>query len=97
MKLTKKQEYAITVALVGILVAYFIYQVAFATNESSYRKGFNEAKTDWNCLATSGDCDYPYFNSGDVCYPKNIDNMTACNDGYIAGFVNWCGNSQAAI
>jgi hypothetical protein len=84
------------------LIIWFGYQVAFGTNESSYRMGFTQAATDWGCLGTPSDkpgedCGYGYFNpTDDVCYASNphVDNVTACDDGYIAGYVHWCSSDQ---
>jgi hypothetical protein len=89
----------------SVVIGLVLCQVAYATNESSYKKGFNEAATDWSCLAhpptqPGADCGYIEFDPGDICYSNNtrdhIDNVTACDDGYIMGFVHWCSSDQNA-
>jgi hypothetical protein len=41
MKLTKKQEHAITIAGIGILAAIFFYQIAYGANDKAYMAGYN--------------------------------------------------------
>ena len=78
--------------------------IAHATNESSYKTGYNGAFDIFRCLATptvSNECDGQgyTFNQYDVCTTSNfrpVSNMTACADGYADGFARWCASDVIA-
>jgi hypothetical protein len=62
-------------ALAAFLVGYFVYQVAYGTNESSYKYGFGQGKDEFtncqdfdaDCTAAPDDCQSPV-----ISYDKNI-------------------------
>jgi hypothetical protein len=83
--------------------------LAYATNESSYQSGYKNAIQVSSCIATqirtdSGDdCSrgtVSYYwgcgvdNPSDTGNISAVTNKTACNDGFINGFVHWCGTDQ---
>jgi len=46
-----------TIGLAAFLVAIFCYQVAYGTNESSYKYGYGQGKSEWgNCTDFDADC-----------------------------------------
>jgi hypothetical protein len=90
--------YAIPLMLVGLMAGT---QLAYATNESSYKIGFNGAVTLYHCFAhrpTAQDEDCGMVSNSSPSYEcwsdKSMTNTTACNDGYIAGFVHWCTSDE---
>jgi hypothetical protein len=55
--MNKKQEKIATIALAAFLAAMFCYQVAYGTNESSYKYGYGQGKSEWvNCTDFDADC-----------------------------------------
>jgi len=115
MKVSKRTNRICLGLAIAALVAIFFYQVAYATNESSYQVGFRAAYSGYNCYATDPECDPPTTNATDECslplpsnydhtlwglapnFPKNapllkdvLTNSTACEHGFIDGFVHWC-------
>jgi hypothetical protein len=81
----------ITAAGIATLVAIFMYQVAYATNESSYKHGFNIAYNGYRCTVTD-DCSPPANSALDsTCTnTQHVTNTTACIDGYLHGWKSWC-------
>jgi hypothetical protein len=67
-----------------------IGQSTSQTNEHDYQAGFKAAEGDYaDC--TNGGCDLRYGNDVvDYCSGSAIDNLTACQDGYINGWKHWC-------
>jgi hypothetical protein len=68
--------------------------LAWATNESSYKEGFNNAFDGYNCVQTE-DCDIIANNGGELICNNQLDNphvsnSTACIDGYVDGWKHWC-------
>jgi hypothetical protein len=44
-------------AVIAAMVAIFFYQVAHATNESSYKYGYKQGKLEWcDCTDFDADC-----------------------------------------
>ena len=44
-------------AVIAAFVAYFCYPVAYGTNESSYKYGYGQGKSEWgNCTDFDADC-----------------------------------------
>lgn len=93
----------VTIALVAFLVGMFCYQVAYGTNKSSYHYGWLAGFGTYQCRITEGGCDGPGVSSNDIntdCVGLAANsggqdtNSTACTDGFIAGFVHWCGIHQ---
>ncbi|MFZ0514846.1 MAG: hypothetical protein WAM14_24805 [Candidatus Nitrosopolaris sp.] len=82
-----------TIGLAAFLVGMFCYQVAYGTNESSYRLGLKYGydkyqKCDTTCMNLDA--------LGSECYTSPyVDNMTACNDGYAHAWIHE-GQTQVA-
>jgi hypothetical protein len=94
-------------AVIAAFVAYFCYQVAYGTNESSYQYGFRDAVVMYsNCAIreeVGGNCiEYGIALPMSQCHVATyhipvqgiVTNSTACVDGYIDGWKHWC-NSDA--
>jgi hypothetical protein len=93
----------IMLALVGLALTA---QTAFATNESSYEYGYKEAFNNYKCFITNkceqpednsanSGVDYicdnlPALNKAAGFSSVTITNITACDDGYINGWKDWC-------
>ena len=81
--------------------------LTWATNESSYKYGYDGAFGIFNCLTRDwkvppvSDCDVQdgyRFNQFDTCNSDphgGMTNETACADGYADGFVHWCAKNIA--
>ena len=99
-----KKEKIVLIGLVAILVGYAWYQIAFATNESSYMYGLEHSGGLFHCWAhpafIGDDCGHNPSEPVNYCMHANdeltnqITNSTACADGFITGFVHWCSNDQ---
>ncbi|MGC2683922.1 MAG: hypothetical protein WA323_18845 [Candidatus Nitrosopolaris sp.] len=93
-----------TASAIAALVAVFCYQVAYGTNESSYNYGFKTATYASKCLAhpsfPGDDCSRSYISPDWGCSPDSeatsnvVTNQTACNDGFVTGFVHWCASDM---
>jgi hypothetical protein len=75
--------------------------VAFATNESDYKYGYDWAYGFYKCGVNPHDeCGLP--DSDNINWECNatihhqITNSTACIDGYYNGFIDWCHGDKAA-
>jgi hypothetical protein len=104
MKLNKRTERIITAEMVAALVAYFCYQVAYGTNESSYQWGYKSGREGYECSNYDADCDNGLgtcdigakLSYGIVTPPGvphlegSVTNRTACLDGYVNGWKHWC-------
>ena len=84
-------------------IGYFIPHNAHATNEHDYKLGYWFGFNNYNCINEFEPYDpgpYPSQMSGECDLGKHgtigwvIANSTACVDGYINGFVHWCGIEQ---
>ncbi|MGA9149603.1 MAG: hypothetical protein WBZ36_03415 [Candidatus Nitrosopolaris sp.] len=68
----KTIERTIVFALAAFfLIGCFCYQVAFATNEGSYKYGFNNAVSDYETCyqgLSSGDCNVSSYDPLSQCY-----------------------------
>ena len=90
-QMTKKEK-ILTVILVGILVAYGWYQVAYGTNESDYKYGYKDGLGEYHhCFvnhicAVSEDINTSACDSGGVYLGftpiYRVGNETACNHGH---------------
>jgi hypothetical protein len=74
--------------------------LAKATNESSYKYGFNNAVSDYeSCYQglSAGDCNVSSSDPLSQCYvgagSGNVTNSTACTDGYMNGWKHWCNHN----
>jgi hypothetical protein len=89
-------------ALAAFFVGYFAYQVAYGTNESSYKIGYNTAVDNYTNLITVNPDNTARCDTQDGC-PQHDDaqkyclsigsgvtNATACIDGYVNGWKHWC-------
>lgn len=85
--MNKKQTERILIGVVAaILVLYGIYQVAYGTNESSYRWGYSQAVIENNCyIKQKSEC-MDDVGMSDVCVMRPATNRTACNDGWADAF-----------
>jgi len=104
MKLSKRTERIITAGMVAALVAYFCYQVAYGTNESSYQWGYKSGREGYECSNYDADCDNGLgtcdigakLSYGIVTPPGvphlegSVTNKTACLDGFVNGWKHWC-------
>jgi hypothetical protein len=100
--MNKKQEKIATIALAAFLIAYFCYQVAYGTNEGSYQWGYKSGREGYECGNYDADCDNGLgdigakLSYGIVTPPGvphlegSVTNRTACLDGYLNGWKNWC-------
>jgi len=94
MKIDKKQNRILLGLTIAALIEIFFYQVAYATNESSYKLGFNNAMVEYHCYAHTSmkpgeDCGYIELAPSDACYTQNnpqMTNKTVCSDGFYNGF-----------
>ena len=99
MKVSKRTNRICLGLAIAALVAIFFYQACFAkaTNESSYRWGYDNAVAEYKCLAhvtPDGDCGVTTAtSSGDFCW-SHVSNATACNDGFFSGYVHWCASDM---
>ncbi|MGC2575898.1 MAG: hypothetical protein WA364_30720 [Candidatus Nitrosopolaris sp.] len=74
--------------------------LAYATNESSYKYGYDNVPVIAKCEARSvltnngDDCARGEITPGWACVVDKstpaVTNNTACNDGFVNGFVHWC-------
>jgi hypothetical protein len=66
-------------------------QMAHADNESSYQWGYRDGFDDYSYAIKYGN-DFPSSNIADVCkgVPEAVTNQTACTDGYVNGWKDWC-------
>lgn len=56
-KLTKKQERIAIIGLLALIICSVGYQWAYGTNESSYKYGYGQGKSEWvNCTDFDADC-----------------------------------------
>jgi hypothetical protein len=79
------------------LVAVFFYQVAYGTNESSYKYGYSNGIGNYETCTGGGsgseDCSLamlPMLTCGSHYYNlhvTNLTNSTACVDGFVNGWV----------
>jgi hypothetical protein len=71
--------------------------IAMATNESSYLYGKQQGKLEWsNCTTTADDNgNIPDCLSGVHVCSANVDNQTACIDGYVQSWNHSCNPTQA--
>src|SRR5215467_12052870 len=68
--MNKKIERIVIIGLAVFLVGYFVYQVAYGTNESSYKWGFKLGKEEVsNCKDCDADCS---GSNQDCAVPGNI-------------------------
>ncbi|MGC2685579.1 MAG: hypothetical protein WA323_27290 [Candidatus Nitrosopolaris sp.] len=71
-----------------LLLAIICYQVAYGTNESSYKYGYNAGRNNpySGCLYFDGDCDDAVHDS---CQLWNTV-TSACVDGFVNSWKHWC-------
>jgi hypothetical protein len=81
----KLYERLITAGGIATLIAIFTYQVAYGTNESSYKWGFKNGFQSSKCdPGMRGKCSA--VDSFDACSTANpVTNVTACEDGFAQG------------
>jgi hypothetical protein len=75
-------------------------QLAYATNESSYKFGYESGKVMWHtCVNPDADCEtaVPACTDHQVSYINGVaniepppDNQTACQDGFIHAWNHMC-------
>ena len=76
--------------------------IVMATNESSYKLGYDGVFSVFRCLThppSDSSCDGQgyTFNQYDVCInDKALTNETACADDYANGFAHWCASDLTA-
>jgi hypothetical protein len=89
-----------TTIMLGIIPLLVIAPtLAYATNEGSYKLGYNTAFNAYKCVYTD-DCDMVGSQSPvyDLCAlgvhstieKPTVTNTTACSDGYVNGWKAWC-------
>jgi hypothetical protein len=110
-KVSKKQNRILLGLAIAALVGIFFYQVAYGSNESSYKWGFIQGKSEWsgcsdadgNCATGLNDCQslsYSVYNYTTGYYnavPNSapLSNHTACIDGYVNGWNHVCDHKIA--
>jgi hypothetical protein len=87
-------------AVIAAFVAYFCYQVAYGTNESSYQVGYKSGKEGYACSNYESDCDNGLgacqvglkigYNNDVRNIGGDVTNQTACDDGFVNGWKQWC-------
>jgi hypothetical protein len=102
----KLHERLIIAGLATLLVGYFVYQVAYGTNESSYKWGYRQGKLEYsNCTSIDNGCgtaDTSCFSPihiatgvgtthyRDTPHYEIMTNKTACMNGYIHAWNHIC-------
>jgi hypothetical protein len=92
-----------TTIMLGIIPLLVIAPtLAYATNEGSYKLGYNTAFNAYKCVYTD-DCDMVGSQSPvyDLCAlgvhstieKPTVTNTTACSDGYVNGWKAWCSSN----
>jgi hypothetical protein len=94
MKVSKRTNRLCMGLAVAALVAIFFYQVAYATNESSYKYGWSYADFRHRsaCDDTDGDCDPSAVSNCSTPYANStiVTNQTACIDGFVNSWRSQC-------
>lgn len=92
---------ALVLVLVGSVTVVAIgTQLAYATNESSYKFGFQQGKTQYSQCTYRGDEDEPCDSGYSSCTGTwnnaitIVTNVTACIDGYIHAWNHVCNPAQ---
>jgi len=103
-KMTKKEK-VLSLVMVGILIGYGAYQVAYGTNESDYRIGYKDGLASYQYCSANHNCNVSENLHDSSCVPNknlklthyaielglfNVDNKTACNHGYFHGWIHEC-------
>jgi hypothetical protein len=104
LKMTKKEK-ILTLVLVGILIGYGWYQVAYGSNESDYRIGYKDGLASYQYCSANHNCNVSENLHDSSCVPTknlklthyaielglfNMGNETACNHGYFHGWIHEC-------
>lgn len=106
-KLNKKQQKSVLIGLllflaVPILLSMISPTVVWATNQSSYEYGYMngslkdpqfEQPANWNPGDVGNTCHIaPASTLNDAAIMPAVTNTTACEDGFFAGYKDWCIN-----
>jgi hypothetical protein len=74
----------IGIAMIGLIPL----QVAYATNESSYKWGYSQAMAEHDCNVKQKNECMDDVGMSDVCGQAAATNETACNDGWAQAWAN---------
>src|SRR5215469_8014768 len=95
-KMTKKER-VLTIVLLGIIVGYGAFQIAYGTNESDYKYGHELGKADYQQCSNTNTCTvsenlltYQCAHHNAFVLRYNPDNETACNHGHFHGWIHEC-------
>jgi hypothetical protein len=87
MKVSKRTNRICIALVIAGFIAYGFYQVVYATNDESYRFGYNFATENWGA-GTPLKSDQIWGLCNDQT--RGISNETACVDGIVNGWEHWC-------